>query len=107
MPRDRFHPMPAGEETPRVIAIGSSSWLRDEIISRRTSARELFMVCVAWLRARTANTPVFTDIPDKKRDPYSLNISADRFYQASFLPLGLMVLGVVAVGTGVWVVRRR
>jgi hypothetical protein len=45
--------------------------------------------------------------PGIKRKFYDLNVTPDKVSRLKYLPVVLMTLVVIALGTGVWVVRRR
>ena len=109
MPHDAAHASAAREkDTPRLVVFGTASWVTDESLRGNRGERlELFSACTSWLRQRRGNETLIRGIPDKTREPYKLNIPKERDRQLVFLPLALMVLGVIVVGTGVWVVRRR
>jgi hypothetical protein len=104
VPRDRAH---AGlvKETPRLVVFGSSSWVSDEALERRPSGYELFAACVSWLRER----PVVKTSAGggSERKVYEPHIPQQNRARVAYLPLGLAILGVLGLGCGVWVVRRR
>jgi hypothetical protein len=67
---------------------------------------DLFRSCVSWLRG---SPDIGKGNPDeqKRRKEYQLNVAPDNINRLKYLPLLLMILAVIALGTGVWVVRRR
>ncbi|HLN29288.1 MAG TPA: Gldg family protein [Gemmataceae bacterium] len=98
------HSFMQSEEKPRMIVIGSSASLRNSL-SRANLFRsfyDFFASGISWLRERPSNI----GIEAKNRDLYVLNPSAN-FSRMIWLPALLMVVGVIGLGTGVWVVRRR
>ncbi len=107
MPRDAAHAA-AGKDTPRMVVFGTSSWLSDGSLQGRQGPLylDLFNSCVTWVQGKSEAFGV-SDVEDKERKPYDLGIPPDNFRRLAFLPLGLMVMAVLALGTGVWVVRRR
>jgi hypothetical protein len=57
---------------------------------------------LSWLRERPNNIGVDA----KKRETYALSPAAD-LSRMFWIPSILMVVGVIGLGAGVWVVRRR
>lgn len=105
MPRDKDH---SGQfrETPRMIVFGSANWLTDDSMqgSQGPLRVDLFQSCLSWLREKSS---IGKKIDPKKRKEYEPNLAVQDASRALFLPLGLLLLGVIGLGTGVWVVRRR
>lgn len=63
---------------------------------------ELFVATVNWLRDR----PAVANIPAKNYGVYTPNRTADSV-RLFWLPTGITLLGVLAMGLGVWVFRRK
>lgn len=106
MPPDAAH-AGVSKESPRMVVFGSSGWLTDEGLQeggRGTVRMDLFNSCLSWLREKSS---IGTTITGKKRKEYENTIPNTDLNRVAFLPLGLLVLGVVVLGLGVWVVRRR
>jgi hypothetical protein len=105
MPRDAAHSSQL-KDTPRMVVFGSAGWVSDEGLEggRGTLRADLFNSCVSWLREKSS---VGAKIESKKRKEYDLIIAPQDTGKVMYLPLGLLLLGVVGLGTGVWVVRRR
>jgi len=103
LPRDAAH---GGlhQDSPRMVVFGSSSWISDDFVGRGGEGIDLFMSCVSWLREKST---IGKPREGKKRPIYTLNIPKVDAGRVTYLPLGLLLLGVVGLGTGVWVVRRR
>jgi hypothetical protein len=105
MPRDAAH---AGmlKETPRMVVFGSSEWVTDATIGGRFGDvyADLFESCLNWMREKSA---IGLKIPPKERPSYTLNVPEAGMMRLLFLPLGLILLGIIGLGCGVWVVRRR
>jgi hypothetical protein len=102
-----------GEGTPRMIVIGSTGFASDAAIAARGRGADaqqgggslyydLFSSALAWLREK----PSSIGITHKDREVYKIQNSAE---PGSMLlkPFLLMLFGVVGLGLGVWVVRRR
>jgi hypothetical protein len=103
-PRDMAH-AGVNKETPRMVVFGAADWINDESLSSRAASRmDLFNSCVSWLREKSSIGQV---IEAKKRKEYELNIPPQETTRLYFLPPALMILGIIGLGTGVWVVRRR
>ena len=102
-PRDMAHSSLL-KETPRMVVFGSADWINDEALNSRGASRmDLFNSCISWMREKAS---IGTTIPAKKRKEYEWNIPQQDMRRLVWLPLGLMILGVVGLGAGVWVVRR-
>jgi hypothetical protein len=109
VPRDAAH---AGmfQETPRLVVFGNATWVTDDrdygLRGRLGQTNfDLFSSCLSWLRERP-------DIgkekgANKTRQVYDLNIADQNISRLVWLPLWLILLGVIGLGGGVWVVRRR
>jgi hypothetical protein len=93
-----------GDEKPRLIVFGNGSLVSNILVdkSNRTLNYDLFASCVAWLRERPTNI----GIEPKNRDSYAFPVDANVGRMVG-LPAMLMVVGIIGLGTGVWVVRRR
>lgn len=103
MPTDAAH---AGlsKTTPKMVVVGSASWVSDERMRQGFDRNfYLFNSCVNWLR----ETTIGEMIEAKERKIYELGIPPQDAGRVQYLPLGLMLLAVIGLGTGVWVVRRR
>jgi hypothetical protein len=106
MPRDPAH-AGAMKETPRMVVFGTSGWITDDGLRGRQSTLrlDLFNSCVSWLRdTSTLGITGGEDSPGGiTRKEYDLNVAPDNVTRLQWLPLLLMMLGVIALGTGVWV----
>jgi hypothetical protein len=93
----------APDQKPRLIVMGDATFISNiNMEQNETAGYDLFASCLAWLREK----PNFIGIEPKKRDVYLLSTSTN-VTRMIFLPSILMILGVVGLGLGVWVVRRR
>lgn len=104
------HTPVASKETPRLVVFGDATWLTNTALLRPEGkdARDLFASCVSWLRERP---DVGMDVPDKIRPVFTLagkvepgSGAASRLF---WLPPMFILLSILALGGGVWVVRRR
>jgi hypothetical protein len=96
-----FMRQPQGQK-PRMVVFGDASFASNRVLQQDDDSYALVASTLAWLRERPANI----GIEAKKRDVYELdkNTNVSRMVQ---LPFYLMGLGVIGLGLGVWVVRRR
>jgi hypothetical protein len=94
----------------RVVVFGNAYPFTDEYASRRSRGGtpptfDLMAVSIDWLRDLP---PVPTGIESKQYTQYQFPepaaVDATRLL---YLPLGLAMLGVVGLGAGVWVIRRK
>lgn len=102
------HAPSQGEDKPRMVIIGSVTTVSNTALNPGGEAvfgpqYDLFTSLVGWLREKPANI----GIEAKKQDVYELNTASVSFNRMLYLPALLMFVGVVGVGTGVWVTRRR
>jgi hypothetical protein len=97
---------PSGME-PRLVVFGDTNWATDQYLGADGNAGfELFSVSLSWLRDRP---DLGTLIPPKERDRYvvkSDNLD-NLFAFLKWVPMAVMVVGIVGLGAAVWVVRRR
>jgi hypothetical protein len=105
-PNDPHAFMGGGEQAPKMVVFGTSSWISDRELS--TSQRRLnfalFTACVSWLRERP---DVSVDEPGLERPMYSPSVKKDDYARLFFMPLFFISVAVVALGGAVWVIRRR
>jgi hypothetical protein len=100
-------PIGGGDQQPRLIVFGDASWVTNRIINSQLGAynADLFSNCLSWLRERP---DIGTEYAEGKiRETYTLDAKPDVVSRLRWLPMGLMMLGLVGVGGAVWVVRRR
>jgi hypothetical protein len=102
-------PPPRGDQTPRLVVIGSASMASNAIISAQfvdSSNADYLASSIDWLKGRTNSI----GISPKKSSIYALPASLQQsanYWSFVLLPALLILLGVVGAGTGVWLVRRR
>jgi len=98
------HAMAPSEEKPRLIVFGDATLVSNRVMSDRSGGAyyDLVSSALAWLRERPSNI----GIEPKKSDVYVLNQAAN-VSRMIWLPLILLSVSIVGLGTGVWVVRRR
>ncbi len=90
--------------SPRMLVFGDATWLSNYGVERTKRHADLFASCVNWLRERPIPTNL---VKDRERPTYQLKVSANEFWNLTLLPGALLVLATIALGLGVWVVRRR
>jgi hypothetical protein len=95
-----------GESTPRLVVIGNARFVSDEVVgghgAQATYSYAVISSSLAWLREK----PSGIGIPPADRKFYQMSPDT-RIGWMIFLPLGLMVVGIVGLGITTWVVRRR
>jgi hypothetical protein len=100
-PHEGFKPRP---QEPRLVVFGDASWTSN----REMASGELFDLftgSLAWLRGRS-DVGALADPKDRK----AFLIKKDKnevYWRLFFIPVGLVTLGIIGLGAGVWVVRRR
>ncbi len=99
------HEFMAKEGEPRLIVFGDASWATNNILLLSTPDNfSLFSSSLSWLAGRH---DVGQRIPTSTRKVYRLQLAPGDSWRLVLLPGALMLFGVVALGFGVWVVRRR
>ncbi len=98
------HAMLQGEEKPRMLVFGDATFLSNALMNNPNGSfiYDFFESCIAWLREK----PASIGIEAKKRDFYTFNADYN-WGRLVGLPALFMLLGVLGLGAGVWVVRRR
>jgi len=89
------------EQKPRMVVIGDG-WFVSNVLPPSAPYYDFLVSCMEWLVERPANIGI------KPKESSSFALGANVSYgRMILLPLGLMLLGIVGAGTGIWVVRRR
>jgi hypothetical protein len=94
------------EQQPRLVVFGDASWIANRRMSE-TGDFPLFSGTLAWLRDKP---DVAVTTQAKERKPYYLvggDNPADLAWRLWSMPVTVIGLGIVTLGAGVWVVRRR
>jgi hypothetical protein len=99
-----------GEGAPRMVVIGDSYFASDQALVGRGAGGDdapsvgydLFASAIAWLREK----PSSMGIEPKDRGSYTMRQNTN-LVAMLLLPMGLLSLGIIGLGVGVWVVRRR
>jgi hypothetical protein len=102
-PHDFMRPR---EQRPRLAVFGDSTWVSNREMAR-SQARlnyQLFANTLSWLREKSAG-PTFAD--PKDRSVFSLSPSPGLAARLDLLPALIMFVGIIGLGAGIWVVRRR
>ncbi|MFQ3650150.1 MAG: Gldg family protein [Gemmataceae bacterium] len=101
-------PPEEGKERPVMLVVGSSAWVLDENLRGPSGDLrfDLFSSALSWLREQSDLGKL---VEDKATPEYELKATPEdgRIWRLYILPGILMMLGVVSLGIGVWVVRRR
>jgi hypothetical protein len=99
------HEFMAKDGEPRMVVFGDASWATNNILLQATPDNfALFSSSLSWLAGRH---DIGERIPTSTRSVYRLKVAPGDNLRLIFLPGVLMVMGVFALGFGVWVVRRR
>jgi hypothetical protein len=100
---------PVSKDAPRLLVVGAAEWIGDEGIESPGggTAVDLFASSVSWLQGRADLGA--DDSAAKQRSEFTLQdkVRPGQTGRLIWLPLGLIVLTVSAVGGGIWLVRRR
>jgi hypothetical protein len=94
------------EGQPRLVAFGCVSWLSDQSLAARNGSGnvDLFTSCLSWLREKP---DLGEGAEGKIRKEFRLTVPAGGGFRLMVLPAILVLLAVCALGSGIWVVRRR
>jgi hypothetical protein len=101
-----FMRQPGKDQQPRMVVFGDAGWVSNRAIGseRGRDNSELFTGALAWLRER----PSLGQVAEaKERKVFELKVDPDVASRLFWVPGPLMLLGIVGLGLGVWVVRRR
>jgi ABC-type uncharacterized transport system len=103
-PGDPHAMLRSGQGKPRLVLFGDASLASNRFMSDRAGRIhfDVLASCIDWLRER----PSSIGIEPKKREAYVVSPSLN-FWRMTLLPASIMLIGVIGLGTGVWVVRRR
>jgi hypothetical protein len=89
---------------PRMIVMGTSYFITNYFMqSNATGAYDLQANFLEWLAERPSG---IGSIRPKTSSSFALDASTSRS-QLILLPGWLMVVGIIGLGTGIWIVRRR
>ncbi|HXG10437.1 MAG TPA: GldG family protein [Gemmataceae bacterium] len=104
VPRDEIHAhLRSGHQKPRLVVIGDGDWVGNTYMAGTQGYfYDLFASCLAWLRER----PASIGIEPKKSDVFRWNANTN-ISRMVWLPAILALVGIIGLGTSVWVVRRR
>jgi hypothetical protein len=89
-----------------MVVFGASEWVSDAGLrgAEGNNNADLFVSCVSWVREQS---DIGELVPPKEFGEYKLLLPAETpLWRLFLMPLVLMALGVIALGVGVWVVRR-
>lgn len=99
------HDFMSKDGEPRLIVFGDASWATNNIMLDATPDNySLFSSCLSWLAGRH---DIGKRIPSAERKVYRLEVAPGDEKRLTVLPGILLLFGVVSLGFGVWVVRRR
>jgi hypothetical protein len=96
---------PPSDGAPRLVVIGDATLASNWSIQRGNigGQYDLFYSILSWLSER----PNDIGIEAKKQDVYEVDPINVNFARMVWLPAALMFVGIIGLGAGVWVVRRR
>jgi hypothetical protein len=95
---------PPPKQTPRLVVFGDATFASNVFIAQADARENFDMVAgsLDWLRERTGSIGV----PPKSRNLFVMGKEPEP-WPLTWIPTVLMCAGIVGLGTGVWVVRRR
>ncbi len=99
------HEFQAKEGQPRMVVMGDATWISNRLEQQFAPYHfNLFVSCLSWLAERA---DIGERVPPTQHDLYHLKAAPGSGWRLMLLPGALMILGVLVLGLGVWVVRRR
>jgi hypothetical protein len=99
------HEFQAKEGQPRLVVFGDATWISNRLEQQFAPYHfNLFVSCLSWLAERA---DIGERVPPTQHDLYHIKAAPGSGWRMMLLPGVLMMLGVLALGLGVWVVRRR
>lgn len=99
------HDFLAKEGQPRLIVFGDASWISNRLEQQIAPFHfNLFVSCLSWLAERS---DIGERVPPTQHDLYRIKAAPGSGWRIILLPSALMIMGVLGLGIGVWVVRRR
>jgi hypothetical protein len=96
----------AGQQTPRLVVFGNSTMASNRATSERRgndTYYEIIANTLDWLREKPSNI----GIEPKTRNVFTIDRENTSLTRMILLPAALMLLGILGLGTGVWIVRRQ
>lgn len=96
-----------GSVQPRLVVFGDATWVSNTWMERNAGIvhhANLFASCLAWLHGRP---DIGADVTSHERQLFTLNATPGTGSRLILLPISLLLVAVLAMGLGVWAVRRR
>lgn len=99
-------PMPGKLGAPRMVVFGDATFITDaELKTSGEMGANLMLSCLAWGRGKTELDS--GDVKPIERKSYRLRMSSETLTRVVWLPLIWLLLGVILLGVGVAILRRR
>ena len=89
----------------QALVFGDATWVSNRRMGEG-GLFDLFTASVAWLRDKP-NVAEVTEAKERKAYVVKPEEPGQFWAQAFWIPMGLLTVGIIGLGTGVWVVRRR
>jgi hypothetical protein len=108
VPRDAAHAgVAAGNDEHRMVVFGDTDWVLDEALAGPLKQNNiaLFATALNWLRGKQS----LGEQPGTEREEFTLAKvrTPEMVSRLRFVPIALMLVSIIALGGGIWVVRRR
>lgn len=99
-------PMPGKPGAPRMVVFGDATFITDaELRTSGEMGANLMLSCLAWGRGKAELDS--GDVKPIERKSYRLRMSSETLTRVVWLPLIWLLLGVILLGVGVAILRRR
>jgi hypothetical protein len=89
----------------QALVFGDATWVSNRRMGEG-GLFDLFTASLAWLRDKP-NVAEVTEAKERKAYVVKPEEPGQFWAQAFWIPMGLLTVGIIGLGTGVWVVRRR
>lgn len=99
-PGGEFH----AQGTPRMVVFGDATFLSNRDIEEQPIQYKILTSSLSWLRDRP---DMISAIEPKTRKSYRVTITPEQKGSIVLLPGVLLMMGILACGAGVWLIRRR
>jgi hypothetical protein len=101
---ERFQDGESAKSRPRLLAIGTDSFCSDDALAQLSSPN-VYVALMGAMLDMVRERPQGMNIEPRALGSYTLKKDPDTV-GLFWLPVGLVVLGIMALGMGVWVARR-
>jgi hypothetical protein len=94
------------DQEPRLVVFGAANWVANQAMSERSNSGnyELLASTLSWLRERP---DIGKQADPKERKVFVMSASEEVLGNIWWLPALVILVGIISLGGGIWIVRRR